>query len=129
MRSTFRSFERLRRREDFLRAQRSGFKRVGRHLVAWGYPRNESPWRAVRLGVLVRRKDGRAVQRNLFKRRMRDIYRLNKAAVERGWDIVVAMKRVKLVDDGATARSYTELQSDFLDIVCRFKRNTLREVR
>jgi RNase P protein component len=44
------------------------------------------------LGVKVSRRDGGAVSRNLFKRRVREIFRLNKHRLARGWDIVVAAK-------------------------------------
>jgi ribonuclease P protein component len=90
MRFTFRAHERLRLPADFARARRQGRKRVGRFLVVWTYGRPESPPRAARLGISVGRRSGGAVQRNLFKRRIREIFRLDKARFARGWDFVVA---------------------------------------
>jgi len=92
MRFTFRAHERLRRREDFLRVRKDGRKRVGRAMVAWGYRRPEEPPRLPRLGVAVGRRFGPAVQRNLFKRRIREVFRLNKHGLPRGWDILISPK-------------------------------------
>lgn len=112
MKSTFRAHERLRRRADFLQARKSGRKRVGRCLVVWAYRRADVPARATRLGVTVSRRDGGAVQRNLFKRRLREIFRLQKQAAPRGWDLLVAPKR-----QTPFPPDYAPLREDFWELV------------
>ncbi|MBI4396274.1 MAG: ribonuclease P protein component [Elusimicrobia bacterium] len=112
---TFRSHERLHRPEDFLRARRQGRKRVGRFLVLWMRSRGESPPRATRLGIVVSRKDGNAVHRNLFKRRVREAFRLNKQRLSRGWDLVVASKTGRPASSQAFPAGYQELLRDFLE--------------
>jgi ribonuclease P protein component len=114
MRFTFRAHERLKRPQDFLRARRQGRRRAGRFLVLWAYDRAESPRRAARLGVQVGRKDGIAVRRNRFKRRVRDIFRLHKHELARGWDVVVATRREAVrPPDFPAERSV--LENDFLN--------------
>lgn len=87
---TFRAHERLRGREHFSRARKRGRRWAGRFLVLWAFQREETPPRATRLGVVVSRQHGGAAQRNLFKRRLREIFRQNKPP--RGWDLVITAK-------------------------------------
>ena len=61
-----------------------------------------------RLGLTVGTKVGKAVRRNLIRRRLREIYRLHEAQLRRGWDIV-AVARTK-----AAEAPYRELEADFL---------------
>jgi len=60
------------------------------------------------LGLTVGTKVGKAVRRNLIRRRLREIYRLHEERMCRGWDIV-AVARTK-----AAEASYRELEADFL---------------
>ena len=50
-----------------------------------------------RLGVTVSTKLGKAVVRNRVRRRLREIWRLNKKDMEPGWDIIL-VARVRAVD-------------------------------
>ncbi|MGQ0645462.1 MAG: ribonuclease P protein component [Elusimicrobiota bacterium] len=113
-RFTFRAHERLRRPDDFTRARRQGRRRAGRCLVVWLYRRAERPPRAVRLGVVVSRRNGGAALRNRFKRRLRDVFRLNKHGLARGWDVVAA-PRTDLPAD-TFPPPYEDLRADFLDL-------------
>ena len=62
-----------------------------------------------RLGISVSRKTApSAVERNTFKRRVREIFRLHKHRVHAGWDLVVVARR-----DGARL-TYVELRDAFL---------------
>ena len=115
MRSTLRPHERLRKPDDFKRARRLGRKETGRLLTLWACRRPETPPRAARLGIVVSRKNGIAVKRNLFKRRIRDIYRRNKADRWRGWDFVVAPKTGS-APPGFPA-SYNDLKVEFLSLI------------
>lgn len=45
-----------------------------------------------RVGITVSKKIGHAVVRNRTRRRLREVYRLNEARFQRGWDIVVVAR-------------------------------------
>ena len=45
-----------------------------------------------RVGITVSKKLGHAVVRNRVRRRLREIYRLNEAKFQPGWDIVVVAR-------------------------------------
>lgn len=60
------------------------------------------------LGITVSTKVGKAVTRNLVRRRIREIYRLNESRFKKGLDIVV-VARVR-----SPQASYWELEKDLL---------------
>jgi ribonuclease P protein component len=78
--------ERIRRKRDFEALYRSGRRYRGRyfHLV---YQANalEFP----RIGVVVSRKVGNAVERNRIKRRVRTLFRRNKALFRKPTDVIL----------------------------------------
>ena len=45
-----------------------------------------------RVGITVSKKLGHAVVRNRIRRRLREVYRLNEAKFQPGWDIVVVAR-------------------------------------
>ncbi|MBK8575325.1 MAG: ribonuclease P protein component [Elusimicrobia bacterium] len=94
---------------DFKRAQRSGRRRVGTVATLWAYHRAENPPPVTRLGVVVARRHGGAVQRNLFKRRTREAFRTHKPW-PRGWDLVVTPKT-----PGPFPPSFASLRDDLID--------------
>ena len=55
-----------------------------------------------RIGITVSKKLGHAVVRNRVRRRLREVYRLNEAHFQPGWDIVV-VARTKAVSCGFAA--------------------------
>lgn len=63
-----------------------------------------------RIGLTVSAKLGHAVVRNRIRRRLREIYRLNEAGFQRGWDIVV-VARGRAVD-----ASYRKLEKSYLHL-------------
>lgn len=72
------------------------------HLIVHGCA-NDLP--ISRLGLSVSKKSGNAVQRNYWKRSIREAFRLNREAMPRGIDIVVRPQK------GATADSLAIQQS------------------
>lgn len=84
-----RKAERLRKRPEFLKTQRKGSRRANKHFIVYGRP-NGREWS--RLGVTACRKVGKATVRNWWKRRVREIFRRNKAEIPRGYDFVVIVK-------------------------------------
>jgi len=82
--------ERLLRRADFVNANRSGKKNHMRHFIAIA---RKNELGTTRLGVTASKKVGNAVRRNRAKRLIREFYRLNKARLPQGYDIVVIAKK------------------------------------
>ena len=63
-----------------------------------------------RVGITVSKKLGHAVVRNRARRRLREVYRLNEARFQRGWDIVVvARTRAVGCDFAALTSAYLSL--------------------
>ncbi len=77
---------RLLRRSEFRRVYNEGERRSASRCVVFLRP-NGLP--QSRLGVTVTGRVGNAVLRNLLKRRVREVFRLNRAAIPGGWDIVI----------------------------------------
>ena len=63
-----------------------------------------------RVGITVSKKLGHAVVRNRVRRRLREVYRLNEAQFQPGWDIVV-VARTKAIscDFAALTKAYLAL--------------------
>ena len=59
------------------------------HLVLYARPNRLN---INRVGITVSKKLGHAVVRNRVRRRLREIYRLNEAKFQPGWDIVVVAR-------------------------------------
>ena len=77
----------------FRRLYRTGGVANG-YLVLYARPNKTSQ---NRVGITVSKKLGGAVVRNRTRRRLREVYRLNEALFQPGWDIVV-VARSKSVD-------------------------------
>jgi ribonuclease P protein component len=82
--------ERLKKRSEFLRTQRSGsIRKTSAHLVMYARP-NDVQWS--RIGLTVSKKVGHAATRNLWKRRLREIFRLNKGRFPGDHDLVLIVR-------------------------------------
>ena len=82
--------ERLLNRTDFVNLNRSGKRYHTRHFLVI---LKKNGLGITRLGVTVSKKTGNAVKRNRTKRLIREFFRLNKAYLPQGYDIVVAAKK------------------------------------
>ena len=99
--------QRLRQRADFLAAAR-GARAPASGFVLQALDRREDG--PVRVGFTVSKKVGNAVERNRVRRRIREIYRLNKAKMLPGYDlIVVARVRAVETDYQKLDRTYLRL--------------------
>lgn len=103
---------------EFRRIYRKGKSEVSPQLVIY-CQRNRRG--LSRLGVSVSTKLGGAVVRNRVRRRIREIYRLNKPKMVPGYDIIV-VARVRAVETG-----YQKLESTYLRLLRQL--NLLREDR
>ena len=104
----FRPAERIRRRTEYQQVYERGIKVQSRYCTLFALRRDGSQGR---LGIAATRKLGGAVQRNLAKRLIREIFRRNKIAV--GFDVVVVPRR-ELLDAGLTV-----LEADYRNTVER----------
>jgi len=91
-------------REAF--AQNRSF--VGKTMVLW---LRSGDGAALRLGIITSKKvSNRAVDRNLARRRLREIFRQHRAALSAEVDIILIARRRMLT------ASYTETEQDFLHL-------------
>lgn len=104
----FRSADRLHNRREFQRVYDRGQKLHGPHLTLFVLPNQLDH---SRLGVAATRKIGGAVQRNLAKRRMREIFRRHRARP--GFDVVVVPKREFF------EATFAEIAAEYQSVVAR----------
>jgi ribonuclease P protein component len=88
--ATFGPARRVRRSVDFQRVYEARVTAADSVLLVFGLP-NSGP--ETRLGLSVSRKVGNAVQRNRWKRLLREAFRLNRAALPPQCDLVVIPRR------------------------------------
>jgi ribonuclease P protein component len=98
---------RLRARHEFLRAKARGRKIHTAHLIALTLP---SPVGVRRLGITVSSKVGNSVERNVVKRRLREIFRRRSDALPEAIDLVLIAKA------GAPDVTQEVLLAEFLEI-------------
>lgn len=80
---------RLRKRREFLQAQRAGRRIASPHFVVYA---RANGGRRQRLGITVSRKVGKAHDRNRLKRLVREVFRRERLAFPPGIDFVVVAK-------------------------------------
>jgi ribonuclease P protein component len=82
---------RIRRRRDYLATQNRGRRIHTQHLLVFIRPNGLLH---CRIGITVSKKVGNSVTRNLVRRRLREVFRLNKDWFPPGHDVVLVAKRV-----------------------------------
>lgn len=105
---------RLKRRQDFRRIYSRG-KSVAVPCFVLYYRKNKS--QGLRIGFSVSKKLGKAVQRNLVKRRCREAARAQLATFPRGYDYVF------IVRQAATQADYQRLQNQMAKVLQRMREN------
>jgi len=108
----------LRLNADFQAVYKKG-RRVSAPSLTLVWRIQENPGQA-RLGLSVSRKSGKAHDRNLLKRRLREIFRLEACLLAPGHDLVLVAK------PGPPLLSYQALQAEVLSL---FKRAGFSEAR
>jgi ribonuclease P protein component len=76
----------------------------------------QNGWGVTRLGIAISKRIGNAVQRNRFKRLIRETFRLNKELFPMGYDIVIAAR--KNAGDLDHLKITREFSDVFLDKNC-----------
>lgn len=100
--------ERMRHRWEFERVRNSGLTVRGRSMIlslASCPDRHER-----RIGFIVTRRYGGAVERNLVRRRMREIYRLNRDRLKRGMHLVLIARSPR------QEATYRQMNEEFLSL-------------
>jgi ribonuclease P protein component len=88
---SFAYFERLHLQKDFNKVFRNGLKIENQNIKILFYKRNDGIITR-RLGLITSKKVGTAVVRNRTKRRLREIFRINKHLLAPGLDLIFISK-------------------------------------
>lgn len=108
--ATFSRSERLSRAADFDRVYFEGKRIASSALVLFFCP---SGGQKTRLGLSVGKRIGKAVTRNRVKRRLRDVFRLNKHRFKERYDILLVARR------GVQELKFREVEAAVLDLFRR----------
>ena len=100
--------EKLHKQSDFNKVLKNGKKITSNFVTVFVLKRNNEDT-IRRIGLITSRKVGNATQRNLAKRRLREIFRTNKHKLTPGLDIIFILKpEIKLT-------GYSTLKKTVLD--------------
>ena len=99
--------ETVKENRDFRRIYRKGRSAVSACLVV--YCRRNGTGN--RLGITVSTKVGKAVTRNKVRRRLREIYRLNREKLRPGYDVILVAR------SRAASAAYGELEGAYLSLL------------
>lgn len=110
LRFTFRKYERISKKREIDEVLKKGEKNFLNGLIVYIYRKEFQ--QCSRLAVLVSSKiEKRAVLRNKFKRRIREIFRLNKHKIVSPIDIVVIATKISV------KQKFKVLQDNFIKIL------------
>ena len=111
-RFTFPKEVRLRRRGEFLKVQDKGHKITADCLLCLVLP-NGRPDGLTRLGLTVSTKVGPSVVRNRIRRRLRELFRVRKASLPKGLDMVfIARSSAKEADWPRMVKAYERVERE-----------------
>lgn len=111
--------EKLHKQSDFNKVLKNGKKITNNFVTIFILKRNDEDT-IRRIGLVTSRKVGNATQRNLAKRRLREIFRTNKHKLTPGLDIIFILKpEIKLT-------GYSTLKKTVLD--CLKKVNCYNDI-
>ena len=102
---------RVRRRPEFLRAQKRGRRLHSAHFTVILFDRGDTA--PARLGLVTSRKVGNAVCRNRIRRALRELFRRDPARYPVGHDVVMLAK------EGASALDSAAIRGEILAALAR----------
>lgn len=115
MDETFRPQERIKKRKDFLLIYKKGRRYKGKYFNLI-YISNSLEFS--RVGLVVSRKIGNAVQRNKVKRWMRDLFRKNKNLIKNSVDMIIIPKKEIL------EQAWPSLRQEYLAAIAYIRQKT-----
>ncbi len=101
---------RLQRASDFAEAYQQNERYFGPSMVMYV---RRAPDAALRIGVVAGRKIGGAVERNRARRRLKEVFRQERARLKPGVDIVLIARACP------SAPTFDELRREFLNLAAR----------
>ncbi len=103
---------RLRRRSEFLRVQDKGHKITADCLLCLVLPNGRADG-VTRLGLTVSTKVGPSVVRNRIRRRLRELFRVRKATLPKGLDMVfIARSSAATADFARLSKAYERCERE-----------------
>ena len=107
---SFNRSERLHLQKDFRRIFKTGRRLAHPAVFIYTSPRPDGG-KTSRMGLVTSRKVGGATERNLAKRRLRELFRLNKHGLAEGTDIIFVLR------PGIRKFSYADLKKAVLGLL------------
>lgn len=99
----------IKENKDFKKLYNKGKSFVGKNCIVYSIPNNSS---YNRFGFTASKKIGSAVERNLARRKVREICRLNQHQLNQGFDIVIVLRtRAIKTDSNLLAKELLHLFS------------------
>ncbi len=112
------SHQRLRNARDFEQARERGVRMFRPGFIFQISPQPnpaDSDNAPVRLGIIASRKVGKAHERNLARRRLRELFRQHQSLLPTGTDLVL------IIRTGIRKQSFEEIRQDFLHCIRKFQ--------